>query len=81
MIHHLFAILLIQGFIGIICQKFGSFPTFDISIYKAHVYYVFNKNISIPLFLAIGSISVTLLFEKIKDKLRTMKKYSLFMWL
>lgn len=79
MINHLFVIFLIQGFIGIIHLKFGLFPTFDISMYKTHVYYVFNKNISIPLFLTMGSISVILLFEKIKDKLKTTKKYSLFM--
>ena len=74
MMHHLFAVFLIQGFVGIMYLKFGFFPTFDILKYKTQVYYVFNKNIAVPLFLAIGAISLVLLYEKTKDALKPFRK-------
>lgn len=72
MMHHLFALFVIQGLIGIIHLKFGLFPTFDLSVYKTHVYYVFSKNVAIPLFLTIGTIFLILLYEKAKEWLRLM---------
>ncbi|MGN0479275.1 MAG: hypothetical protein ACI4GO_07560, partial [Hominenteromicrobium sp.] len=72
MMHHLFAIFLIQSAAALVSRLTGLLSTFDLDGYKSWVYYLYVPQEPIRLFYAAASIAMVLagsyLFEKVKEK-------------
>ena len=69
MIHHLFAIFLMQTVIYMIHCNTTIFSTFDVNRYMSSVYYLYVPYNETRLVYAIASIAMVLIFVYLKDKL------------
>ncbi len=67
MIHHLFAIFIMQSVIAFVHCKLFEIPRFDLASYASWVYYLYAPNSSLRLLFAILSIAMVLIAVYIKE--------------
>lgn len=76
MIHHLFTVFVIQGFILFIGRMLDINFIFDTAAYKSSEYFVFNQHPLIPVLLSILTVILIVVADCVVDRIkRRIKKY------